>query len=221
MSAIGKVIRSKRAQALVELTLMIPMLIALGLGVVEVGNMINSYLVMTHLTREGANLASRQPGIKGSTQWSTNINNGFNQAITAASPTIHLTGTGPTGPNQFKVYYSMVEWNPAAGACGGGPIASGAADNYRIRRTSAGWPSSTVTWEYGSLGQASQVGADGTCAYLTLPEVKNLSTFGIVLHIVEVFYDYGPAKLTPVQNFIGVLAPGIFHRQSVFMDVVG
>ena len=52
MSAIRKVIRSKRAQALVELTLMIPMLIALGLGVVEVGNMINSYLVMTHLTRE-------------------------------------------------------------------------------------------------------------------------------------------------------------------------
>ena len=43
MLAIGKVIRSKRAQALVELTLMIPMLIALGLGVVEVGNMINSY----------------------------------------------------------------------------------------------------------------------------------------------------------------------------------
>ena len=111
MSAIRKVIRSKRAQALVELTLMIPMLIALGLGVVEVGNMINSYLVMTHLTREAANLASRQPGIKGSTQWSTNINNGMNQAITAASPVINLAGNGPTGPGQFKVYYSMVEWN--------------------------------------------------------------------------------------------------------------
>ena len=221
MSAIGRTIRSKRAQALVELTLMIPMLIALGLGVVEVGNMINSYLVMTHLTREAANLASRQPGTKGSTQWATNINNGMTQAITATSPVIHLTGTGPSGPSQFKVYYSMVEWNTALPACGGGPIASGAADRYRIRRTSAGWPSNTVNWQYGSLGQASQVGADGTCAYLTLPEVKNLSTQGIILHIVEVIYNYGPAKLTPVQNFIGVLAPGIFYRRSVFIDVVG
>jgi Flp pilus assembly protein TadG len=219
MSAIRKVIRSKRAQALVELTLMTPMLIALGLGVVEVGNMINSFLVMTHLTREAANLASRQPGVKGSTQWATNINNGMNQAITAASPVINLAGTGPTGPGQFRVYYSMVQYTGVA--CGGGPIASGQPDNYHIIRSNqTGWTGS-VTWQYGSLGQASQVGADGTCAYLTLPEVKNLSTSGIVLHIVEVFYDYGPAKLTPVQNFIGVLAPGIFHRQSVFMDVVG
>ena len=178
MSAIRKVIRSKRAQALVEITLIMPMLIALGLGVVEVGNMINSYLVMTHLTREAANLASRQPGIKGSAQWATNINNGMNQAITAASPVINLAGSGSTGPGQFKVYYSMVEWDTGPGACGGGPIASGAADNYRIRRINkAGWTGS-VTWEYGSLGQASQVGAQGTCAYLTLPEVKNLSNVG-------------------------------------------
>jgi len=221
MFAIRNVIRFERAQALVELTLMIPMLIALGLGVVEVGNMINSYLVMTHLTREAANLASRQSGIKGSTQWATNINNGFTQAITAASPVINLAGTGPTGPGQFKVYYSMVEWDTGPGPCGGGPSGSGAADNYRIRRVNkAGWTGS-VTWEYGSLAQASQVGAQGTCAYLTLPEVKNLSTQGIILHVVEVVYDYSPAKLTPVQNFIGVLAPGIFYRRSVFMDVVG
>ena len=93
---------------------------------------------MTHLTREAANLASRQPGIKGSTQWATNINNGMNQAITAASPVINLAGTGPTGPGQFKVYYSMVEWNPAAGACGGGPIASGAADNYQDQANQRG-----------------------------------------------------------------------------------
>jgi Flp pilus assembly protein TadG len=219
MFPIRKVIRSTRAQALVELTLMIPMLIALGLGVVEVGNMINSYLVMTHLTREAANVASRQPGTKGSTQWANNINSGMNQAINAASPVINLAGTGPTGPGQFRVYYSTVQYTGVA--CGGGPIAGGQPDNYHIVRSNqAGWTGS-VTWQYGSLGQASQVGADGTCAYLTLPEVKNLSTSGIILHVVEVFYDYGPSKLTPVQNFIGVLAPGIFYRRSVFMDPVG
>jgi TadE-like protein len=219
MPAILTRIRSKRAQALVELTLIIPMLIALGLGVVEVGNIINSYLVMTHLTREAANLASRQPGTKGSSTWATNINNGLGAAIAAASPVIISTGTAPRGPGQFKVYYSMVQYTTTP--CGGGPIASGQTDNYHIVRSNqVGWTGS-ITWEYGSLGQSSQIGSDGDCAYLDLPEVKNLSTSGIVLHVVEVFYDYEPSKLTPAQNFIGALVPGLFYRRSVFMDVVG
>lgn len=218
MFGLRKISCSNRAQALVELTLMMPLLIALGLGAAEVGNMINSYLVMTHLTREAANLTSRTPGIKGSSQWATDINNGLNAVIGAATPVINTTGT--PGPNQWRIYYSMIEWNPAAGPCGGGPIANGQPDNYRIRRNNAGW-SANVTWEYGLLGPSSQIGADGDCASLALPEVKNLSTSGIVLHVVEVFYDYAPSKLTPAQNFIATLVPGLFYRRSVFMDVVG
>jgi Flp pilus assembly protein TadG len=217
MFGLKKVICSNRGQSLVELTLMLPMLLALGLGVAEVGNMINSYLVMTHLTREAANLASRTPGIKGSTQWATDIENGLNAAFAAASPVINTTGT--PGSSQWRVYYSMIEWNPASGPCGA-PIASGQPDNYRIRRSNTGW-TGAVTWEYGSLGSSSQIGADGDCASIALPEVKNLSTSGIVLHVVEVFYDYAPSKLTPAQNFIANLVPGIFYRRSVFMDVVG
>jgi Flp pilus assembly protein TadG len=217
MLGLRKVIRCNRAQALVELTLMLPMLLALGLGVAEVGNMINSYLVMTHLTREAANLASRTPGIKGLSQWATDIDNGLNAVITAASPVISTTGT--PGPTQWKVYYSMIEWDPAGGPCGA-PLAGGQPDNYRIRRSNTGW-SAALTWEFGSLTSSSQIGADGDCASNTLPEIKNLSTSGIVLHVVEVFYDYAPSKLTPAQNFIGALVPSIFYRRSVFMDVVG
>jgi hypothetical protein len=217
MFGLRKIVRCNRAQSLVELTLMLPMLLALGLGVAEVGNMINSYLVLTHLTREAANLASRTPGIKGSAQWATDINNGLSAVVAAAAPVINTTGT--PGPSQWRVYYSMIEWSPASGPCGS-PIANGQPDNYRIRRTNTGW-TSAVTWDYGALSETSQIGVDGDCASVELPEVKSLSTSGIVLHVVEVFYDYAPSKLTPAQAFIGALVPGIFYRRSIFMDVVG
>ena len=219
MSFLRRAMRSNRAQALVEMTFIIPTLIALGLGVIEAGNMIYSYLVMAHLAREAANITSRESGIKGSSNWATNINADLNAVIGQASPVILPSGTPPRGPNQYRIYYSMVEWNPALGPCGGGPIASGTADNYRIRRSNTGWTGS-VTWQYGSLNQTSQIGADGDCAYLQLPQVKNLSTQGLTLHVVEVFFDYAPSKMTFAENFIGALVPGIFYRRSLFMDVV-
>jgi len=220
MRFLRKYLRSQKGQSLVEMTFGIPMLIGLGFGVIEIGNMINSYLVLTHFTREATNIVARQPGVKGSTQWATSVNTDLNAVISKASPVINPTGSGARGPDQFKIYYSMVEWNTAAGACGGGPMANGQPDNYRIRRSNTGW-TGNVTWQYGSLSQTSNLGNDGDCAYLLLPEVKNLSTQGLVLHVIEVFYDYTPSKLTPVEGFIGALAPGIFYRKTVFMDVVG
>ena len=211
---------SNRGQTIVELTFVIPMLIALGFGVVEVTNRINSFLVLTHLTREAANITSRESGVKGTSQWATDINSDLSAVINQSSPVINPNGTGPTGPSQFKVIYSMIEWNTAPGACGGGKMANGTADNYRIRRSNTGW-AGNVTWQYGSLSQASKIGSDGDCAYLALPEVKNLSTQGLKLHVIEVFYDYTPSKLTPADAFISALATGLFYRRSVFIDVVG
>jgi hypothetical protein len=220
MRAILKIARSVRGQSLVELTILSPLLITLGFGVIEAGNIINSYLVLTHLTREAANLVSRESGIKGSSEWATNINSNLTTVVGNATPVINLNGTNPKGPAQFKVYYSMVEWDPAPGVCPGGDIASGVPDNYRIRRTNAGW-TGNVTWDYGTLNQPSGVGGHGTCAYLTLPEVKNLTTSGLKLHIIEVFYDYTPNRLTPAHAFIGTFAPSVYSKRSVFLDVVG
>jgi Flp pilus assembly protein TadG len=197
-----------------------PLLILLGFGVIEGSNIINSYLVLTHLTREAANLVSRESGNKGSSEWATKINSDLNTVISNATPVINLNGTNPRGPAQFRVYYSMVEWDPSAGICPGGNIASGAADNYRIRRTNAGW-TGNVTWNYGTLNQASGVGAHGTCAYLTLPQVKNLTTSGHRLHIIEVFYDYTPSRLTAAHALIGAFGTGIYSKRSVFLDVAG
>lgn len=220
MYSIRKYFRLNRGQSLVEMTLIVPMLVGIGFAVIETCNMINSYLVLTHLTREAANIASREGGVKGTTAWTSAVNADLAMVIGKASPVIKPSGTGSMGPSQFKIYYSMVEWNPAPGACAGGPMKNGQPDNYRIRRANTGWAGS-VDWQYGTFNQASAVGNDGDCAYVKLPEVKNLSTQGLTLHVVEVFYDYAPSKLTPVEAFIGVLAPGIFYRRTVFMDVVG
>ena len=222
MRSTNKYVRSNRGQTLVEMTLIVPMLIALGFGVIEVTNMINSYLVLTHLTREASNVASREPGVKGTTAWATNLNADLNTVINKASPVINPGGTGATGPSQFTVIYSLVDdsYNRTPGACGGGNLSGGQQDYYRIRRSNTGWTGS-VTWQYGTLSSTSGVGNDGDCAYLKLPEVKGLSTSGLKLHVVEVFYNYAPSKLTPAEAFIGVLAPGIFYKRTVFMDVVG
>src|SRR2546427_8344559 len=103
MSLLPKPFRSRRGQALIELTLTLPLLIVLGLGAIEFGNMINAYLVLTHLTREGANLTSREDGTKGTSAWKDKINADLQAAVDAASPII--TSTNLT---QWKVTYSMV-----------------------------------------------------------------------------------------------------------------
>ena len=218
MFLLRNTMRSARAQTLVEMTLIIPLLIALGLATIEVGNIINAYLVLTKLTREAANLNSREPGIKGTPKWANEINGNLDTVINSASPVI---STGGAGPNQWKVYYSMIVWNPELGPCGGGPIANGDPDRYRIMRSNPPEWTGSVTWEYGSLAQTSKVGDHGACAADELPEVKELSTQGLTLHMVEVFYDYAPSKLTLAENFIGNFIPGIFYRRTVFPDITG
>lgn len=57
LQAIGKVLRDKRGQSLVELALVMPMVLLLLMGVVEFGRMFHTYLVITQGSREGARLA--------------------------------------------------------------------------------------------------------------------------------------------------------------------
>src|SRR6201981_4049807 len=54
-----KMERCSRGQALVELTLILPVLLTLTLGAVELTNIIYTYQVIHHLTAQGANMAAR------------------------------------------------------------------------------------------------------------------------------------------------------------------
>lgn len=220
MSALRRAFHSRRGQALVEFTLTLPLLIVLGLGAIEFGNMINAYLVLTHLTREGANLTSREPGAKGVSTWADNITNDVNAAISAANPVIK--NTTPTEQDQWVVIYSMIVKDTSAAACGG-VLTDGQPDNYRVVRATRPTWSVSPQWTYGSLGNEtlSKIGAHGDCASDALGSSVLALPDGLTLHAVEVFYDYGPSLLTPVGNFIGNIVPATFYTRTIFIDVSG
>src|SRR5689334_13112306 len=95
-----KIVRSRGGQALVELTLLFPLLLLMVYGVIEVSQILSTYLTLAHLTREGANLVARDPvalndGIP---------NDSVNTVINAAAPVIR------SGDNdsQWKVIYSKI-----------------------------------------------------------------------------------------------------------------
>jgi hypothetical protein len=98
MRSIRNIARSKKGQALVELTLLSPLLLLLAYGSVEVGNVISTYITLTHTTREGANLASR----------GTDPNVALDAIIAAAAPTIRNDNTA-----HWNVIYSKVVQDPA------------------------------------------------------------------------------------------------------------
>ena len=210
-----RILCSNRAQALVEFTLLMPFLIALGLAVIEFSNIIYNYLVLTHLAREGANVTSREPGIRGSATWASQVNADLNTVVNSASAVIK-TSNRPA----WRVTYSMIAWNPAADC---GKLSDGkTTDRFVVERngTAPGWVN--PVWTYGELPVTnnSNIGADGACANIALPDINSL-TQGQTLHVIETFYDYSPNRLTPVHNFIGAVVPGTFYSRSVFMDIPG
>jgi Flp pilus assembly protein TadG len=216
MSAWCRMFRCERAQALVEFTLTLPLLIVLGLGAIEFSNMINAYLVLTHLTREGANLTSRQDESKGTSQWATDVNADLTAVINAASPVIKNTTASETA--QWNVIYSMIVENPGANC---GFLSDGVTiDRYVIERNNPAPTWTNPTWTYGTLGQTSKIGADGACANVELPNISAMPPFQ-TLHVIEVFYDYAPSLLTPLGGFIGSILPATFYTRTIFTDVSG
>jgi Flp pilus assembly protein TadG len=93
----SKSLRSQQGQALIELTLIFPLLLLLLYGTIEVANVIGVYQTITHTTREGANLISR----------GTAPNTALDAIITAAAPTIQNTNRG-----QWKIIYSQITQKP-------------------------------------------------------------------------------------------------------------
>src|SRR2546425_8024600 len=107
-----KLDKYKRGQALVELTLIFPMLLTLTLGAVELANMIYTYQVMHHLTAQGANIAARLSEQPPSTP-PTTMEDLIKKVIDASCPIIRRTETPimncspPNEPNWIVIYTKM------------------------------------------------------------------------------------------------------------------
>ena len=95
--SVNKIIRSKKGQSLIELTLFFPLMLVLVYGVVEIGQIISTYLTLTHTTREGANLSSR----------GTPPDTALDAIIAAANPTIRNDNL-----EQWRIIYSEIIQRP-------------------------------------------------------------------------------------------------------------
>jgi hypothetical protein len=174
-SSIIKIFHSKTGQSLVELTLMVPLMILLVYGVVEVGSVISTYLTITHTTREGANLTSR----------GTNPNTALDAIILAAAPTI-----SNDNPEQWKVIYSRLVQKPGT-PCSPTPPPS---CTYIIDDIE---PDGQII--RGTFGEGSKLGGIGDT--VTIPGVQDVGP-GQTFHAIEVYYDYGPNVITFIGNNI-------------------
>jgi Flp pilus assembly protein TadG len=165
-----RLLGSKKGQTLIELTLIVPLMVALLFGAVEVGSVISAYLTITHTTREGANLTSR----------GTDPNTALAAIKTAAAPTILDTNL-----SQWKITYSRIVQNPAV-PCPPTPC------NYIIDTTANG---RVVLGSYSQTTKLGTVGSQVTDAIL--PGIDNV-TPNQIFHAVEVYYDYTPNVMTYV-----------------------
>ena len=95
--SLKKLIRSKKGQSLIELTLLFPLMLLMVYGVVEVGQIISTYLTLTHTTREGANLTSR----------GTTPEVALQAIIDAAAPTIRDDNL-----SQWRIIYTEIVQSP-------------------------------------------------------------------------------------------------------------
>ena len=166
-ASLGRILRSKKGQSLIELSLIAPLMLLLAYGAVEVGSVISTYLTITHTTREGANLTSR----------GTDPDTALDAIILAAAPTLR-TANNP----QWRVIYSKIIQD---GPCLAPPcdfIVDNVDPKGQILR--------------GGLGKASILGTPGTpVTEAMLPGIDNVAP-NQKFHVIEVFYDYAPDIIT-------------------------
>jgi hypothetical protein len=168
-SSLGRILRSKNGQSLLEIVFIAPLMLAMAYGAIEVGSVISTYLTMTHTTREGANLTSR----------GTAPNTALDAIITAAAPTLRTANQA-----QWRVIYSHIVPAPPA-VCTVPPCyIVDTAPNGQILR--------------GTLNKTSKLGAPDGTTLLTqavLPGIQNVAP-GQAFHVIEVFFDYRPSIIT-------------------------
>ena len=209
----------KRGQALIELTLIFPMLLTLALGAVEVANIIYTYQVMHRLTAQGANIASRPTTSLDIPSSCTALGTALapycaimNKVIDAACPTIsqgsQTVATCPP-PNAGKWRVIFTEIGPDISKPDPKPyvvlrqIVNGAGDvNDKRICTSCG---------------LAPIDCDPTASSCVTPDnIPNIDNIGSGqnLYAFEVFYDYSP--ITVLGNFVGDAFTGKFYERSIF-----
>ena len=184
-------------QALIEFAFVLPLLMLLVLGIVEIGYALLDQHMITKLTREGSNLISRD----------TSIEDAYKAIKSMSTPPVNFTsGTS-------KIIFSVIRKVETAGAPNFNRVIL-----YQ-RYTSPGGPanSSILNCSGGSFGgapdyQANNSDNDTSLQITALPANVTISLGGLV-YVTEIYTNH--QLITPFDK-LGVTVPNILYSIAYF-----
>jgi len=195
MTPIRQRLRDRRGQALVEFSIVLPLVLVLCLGVVEVSYALLDQHVVTKLTREGSNLISRNTSLQDAATALTNMSSrpvDFNASARVILSVIKNVNTAGA-PNFGKdILYQRYEY---------GAIAAASALQTRGAGTFGGAP------DY----QAANSDNDVSLQVTNL--AQNLVAPGGLLYITEIYSRH--PLITPFDRF-GIQVPGTLYSIAYF-----
>jgi len=134
MTAVRRWLHDTRGQTLLEFALCLPLVLVLALGVIEVSYALLDQHVVTKLSREGANLISRDSSLLDAGTALKNMSNrpvNFDATARLIFSVIKMVNTAGAANNGFPVLYQRYEYGSIAassllttqgnGNFGGGP----------------------------------------------------------------------------------------------------
>jgi hypothetical protein len=178
----------EKGAAAAELAFILPILLVLIFGVIDIGRLIQARLILTNVSREGGSLASR--GF-------ASDSNFLNMLLASGTP---LNLSGPLG----KIYVSRIR------ACTFTPGNSLPSIDTQQSKSIGG-----LVEVPSSINSGNTLGLS-TVLYEHLKYKESEKTSDISeVWVVEVYYKYNP--ITPLPNFItGIFGSRIIGSKSVF-----
>lgn len=174
--------RASRGAVAVEMALLMPLLVAIALPVFDFARNLQAQMILTNVSREGANLASRA--------LSTFPVQTIMTSLTATTPPLNMTANG-------MIYITMIVGNNNCDAKGNNCTGVVAA---QYRWTGGNYHPASKLWNCGSGGTSWTTDGSGSCSNVpsvgkTSPAVSTLQGQlwdGQVVYVVESFYRQQP-----------------------------
>lgn len=170
-------------QSMIELAILLPFLLVLTLGVADVGRALLFNNILTHMSREGANLASR----------------------TAQSPTFIINTLNQTAAPLDMATQGMGILSRVKAIDGGsGTVITVVFEQYRAVNGKTSLLSKLWACPSWAINGACNLPAAASSRVVTLPFTLAL---GFEVNVMETIYDY-----TPLTNFVLKTSPELYAR---------
>jgi hypothetical protein len=209
MSPRNRLRKHMGGQALVELTLILPMLLTLTLGAVELSNIVYTYQVMHHLAAQGASMTARlnpPPGVDPATY----LANVISQVINASCPIISQGRPPATCPDANLPKWRVIYTEIAPDTANSPPFG---VVNQIVRGEAGVDDSKRICRDCGLTDFATKCSPPGCIPPNNVPNLASLAS-DEHLYAVEVFYNYSP--ITVLGNFVGDTFSGSLYERSIY-----